>query len=213
MRYHWWRLNNRRGPRTGSVAGSDKSRSGASSPTQSENRSTERPTAVNAIPSSPISAGPRGPASVSGRATSPPDPFIPVVPNDGGFPTHADTIWGDPIATALASPSKSSTGDPSIALSSAVGADTGDRQVGGCNDAEAGQGQGQEVKGQTAGMRNTRGARGGRKALRRGGATASPAAVASASEDQDVAASVAVPAEPDVTLPPGGRWCADEVTW
>ena len=154
-----------------------------------------------------------GPLSV----TSPPDAFVPVVPKDGGFPTHADTIWGDPIAAALAS-SKSSTGAPSIASSSAVGADTGDRQAGGCNDAEAGQGQGQgqEAKPQNAGTVNTRGTRGGRKARRRGGATTSPAAAVRASEGQNVAASVAIPAEPDAAPPPGGHgetWCSNDVNW
>jgi hypothetical protein len=209
-----------RPPQSGSVAGQEQPESlcdvedktrprvslpsfTASLPTQSENRSTGRPAAVDAMPSSSISAGPLS-------VTSPPDAFVPVVPKDGGFPTHADTIWGDPIAAALASSSKSSTGASSTASRSAVGADTGDAQAGRCNNAEAGQGQ--EAKGQNAGTVNTRGARGGRKALKRGGA----AAAVRASEDQDVAASVAVPAEPDVELPPrgpGGSWCADDAEW
>ena len=151
-------------------------------------------------------------------APPPPGDFVPL---DGGFPTHADTQWGDPIAAALAS-SKSSSA-PSTAPNSALGTDAGDRRAGGGSRREAERGQQQAGTGQNGTVR-TRGSGGRRRnGGRRGGAAATatatpaatpaaptPAPAAEASQD-----SVA-PSELDFTLPSGGPgepWCADDVEW
>ncbi|KAF8484033.1 hypothetical protein DFH94DRAFT_337772 [Russula ochroleuca] len=196
-------------PRSGQQNGRQRERghsgsTGASSSTASEHRSAGG-LAANTTISSPLSsAGPRSPSSASPSLTSPLGIFVPV---EGGFPTYADTEWGDPIAMAVkAQPSKrkskSTSGTPSTASPSAAGADTGDDNL------ESGRGQQQEATGSNAGTGRARAPRrGGRNARRRGAAAAAPAR---ATQD------VAPPREPDVTPPPGGPdepWCNEDVEW
>ncbi|KAI0269728.1 hypothetical protein BGY98DRAFT_1012596 [Russula aff. rugulosa BPL654] len=123
-------------------------------------------------------------------------------PRDGGFPTYADTTWGDPIAAAHSATSRSAVGDD-IADGQA-GGDTNER-----GNAEAGQ---EELE--TAGQ-NDRTGRGrgnrirGRRGTPRRTATSPPAA---ASTTQDVSP----PNVLDVKLPPAGpsdQWCSENVEW
>ena len=183
---------------------------GASSSTVSEHRSTGAPAATSVISPPPSSAGPLSASSVSPRIAPPPVNFVPV---EGGFPTYANTEWGDPIALAQSSRRRKSTstsGTPSTVSRSAVGKDTGDGQVGGDDNLDSGRGQPQEATGRNAGTGRARGTRGGggRNARRRG---APPTAAAPASTTQEVAP----PQEPDVTLPPGPDepWCGEDVEW
>jgi hypothetical protein len=145
------------------------------------------------------------------RSTGGPGSRSPIFrPVDGGFPTFADTPWGDPIAVAQSSrKSKKSTPGTSSATSlSAVGDDIADGQASGDN-AEAGQEQ--ETTGQND--RTSRGRRGNRRGGRGGTprrTVTSPPATSSTSQE------VAPPNVLDVTLPPAGpgsQWCDENAEW
>jgi hypothetical protein len=141
--------------------------------------------------------------------TSPPGIFLPV---DGGFPTFANTAWGDPIAAAQSTRKTSNSTSGTRSSRSTVGVDTAEGQAGednGRGNAEAGQEQRQDTTGHND--RTGRGRRANRSRGRRGTARRTAPATAP-STNQDVAR----PNVLDVTLPPGGpgeHWSNDHVEW
>lgn len=152
---------------------------------------------------------------MSRAPTSPPGIFQPV---DGGFPTFANTSWGDPIAAAQSSfrkSRKSTSGTSSTASRSAIGDDIADGQSDGDNgrrDVETGQEKTPNPTGENDRTGRGRG-RANRMGNRRGTArrtATSPVAAPSTSQD------VAPPNVLDVTLPPGGpgdHWSNENVEW
>jgi hypothetical protein len=155
---------------------------------------------------------------MSRAPTSPPGIFLPV---DGGFPTFADTAWGDPIAVAQSTTRKrsknptSASGTSSTGSRSAVGVNIVDGQAGGDNgrgNIEAGQELEQDTMEQNDRTGRGRGRgnrRGGRRGIARRTMTA-PAATPSTGQE------VAHPNVLEVSLPPGGpgaEWSNENVEW
>ena len=189
-----------------------RSESTGGSSTLSDHRSTGGPGGITASQSPSVSPEPHSPISVSRFPTAPPGIFH---PSEGGFPTHADTEWGDPIAVAQASSTRkksttSISGTSSAPSRSAVDVDIDWQTTGGYGRGNVEVGQEELV------TRTGRGRRANRRGGRRGTVGKTTTAVAGTTPGTSQPQDVAHPNVLDVVLPPGGpgtHWSNEDVKW